>query len=108
MAVKNILLYSSAVLFTCAPFQQVFSSPVLAEAYESRRVDRIDIQAENLPTGASFDARPILEKLNTKVGDPFSQLVFDSDLKALSSEYDRIEPQVEVNNGEVFITVKVW
>lgn len=106
--VKKILLYSSAVLFTCSPFQQVFSGPLVAEAYESRRVDRIEIQAENLPTGSSFNARPVLEKLKTKVGDPFSQLVFDTDLKALSEEYDRIEPQIEVRNGEVFVTIKVW
>ncbi len=81
---------------------------MLAEAYESRRVERIDIQAENLPAATSFDPRPVLEKLKTKVGDPFSQLVFDSDLKALSEEYDRIEPQIEVNSGEVFVTIKVW
>ncbi len=105
---KNILLLSSAVLFTCSPFQQAFSAPMLAEAYESRQVERIDIQAENLPTGTSFDARPVLEKLKTKAGDPFSQIVFDSDLKALSEEYDHIEPQVEVKGGQVFVTIKVW
>jgi outer membrane protein insertion porin family len=108
VSVKNILLYSSMVLFTCSPIQQVFSGPLLAEAYESRRVERIDIQAENLPSGTSFDARPVLEKLQTKVGTPFSQLVFDSDLKSLASSYDRIEPQIDVNGGEVFITIKVW
>jgi outer membrane protein insertion porin family len=106
--IKKILLFSSAVLFTCSPVQQVFSSPLVAEAYESRRVDRIEIQAENLPTGSSFNALPVLEKLKTKVGDPFSQLIFDTDLKALSEEYDRIEPQIEVRNGEVFVTIKVW
>ncbi len=110
--VKKILSYSSSILFTCSPFQLVYaapnSSPLAAEAYESRRVERIDIQAENLPADASFDARPVLEKLKTKVGDPFSQHVFDSDLKALSDEYDRIEPQVEVDNGQVFVNIKVW
>lgn len=107
-SVKNILLYSSMVLFTCSPIQQVFSGPLLAEAYESRQVERIDIHAENLPSGTSFDARPVLERLQTKVGNPFSQLVFDSDLKALSANYDRIEPQIDVRDGEVFITIKVW
>src|SRR5580704_17266082 len=99
MAVKNILLYSSIVLFTCLPMQQVFSEPLLAEADESRRVERIDIQAENLPSGTSFDARPVLEKLQTKVGNPFSQLVFDTDLKSLAANYDRIEPQIDVSSG---------
>jgi len=108
MGVKNILLYSSAILFTCLPIHQAFSGPLLAEAYESRQVERIDIQAENLPAGTSFDPRPVLEKLQTKVGNPFSQLVFDSDLKSLSASYDRIEPQIDVQNGEVFITIKIW
>jgi outer membrane protein insertion porin family len=106
--VKKIFLFSSAVLFTCSPFAQIYSAPLLAEAYESRPVERIDIQAENLPPGSSFDPRPVMEKLQTKVGDPFSQLVFDTDLKTLSEEYDRIEPDIEVKNGAVFVTLKVW
>lgn len=106
--VKKIFLFSSAVLFTCSPVQQIFCAPLVAEAYESRRVQRVEIQAENLPPGSSFDARPVLEKLKTKVGDPFSQSIFDTDLKALSSEYDRVEPQIEVQGGEVLVTIKVW
>jgi outer membrane protein insertion porin family len=107
--VKKIVLFSSAILLTCAPFEQIYSNPIAAaEFYESQRVERIDIQAENLPKGASFDPRPIQEKLKTKVGDPFNQLVFDGDLKALSDDYDRVEPQISNQNGDVFITLKVW
>lgn len=110
--VKKIVLFSSAILFTCTPYEQLHSRPTdligSTEPYESQHVERIDIQAENLPTGTSFDPRPVQEKLKTKVGDPFSQLVFDSDLKALSDQYDRIEPQITTVNGNIYITIKVW
>ncbi len=97
------------VLFTCCPLDFVFSAPPPAtETLENRTIERIEIQAENLPVGTLFDPRPVLEKLKTKVGDPFSGQVFDSDLKALSEEYDRVEPQIEVVSGNVLITIKVW
>ena len=88
-------------------------SPVAAayssiEAFESRKIANIDVQAENLPPNASFDPKAVLSKLKTKVGDPFSQMTFDSDLKTLSDEYDRVEPNIVVQNGEVYLTIKVW
>ncbi|MBP7074452.1 MAG: outer membrane protein assembly factor BamA [Rhabdochlamydiaceae bacterium] len=106
--VKNFFVLSSVLLLTCTPFQLQSAPEIAAEAVESRRVDRIDVQVENLPPQASFDPKPVLEKLNTKVGDPFSPSVFDADLKTLAQQYDRVEPEVEVRSGEVFITLKVW
>ncbi len=107
--VKKIVLYSSAILFTCSPFVQAYpDSPIAAEVYETRRVDRIEIQAENLPPGTSFDPRPVLDKMKTKVGEPFYQQIFDIDLKVLSEDYDRIEPQIDVHDTTVSLTIKVW
>lgn len=114
--VKKLFLFSSTLLLTCTPFEQAFSAPLsgsmvadmMAEPSEGKPIERIDVQAENLPKNASFDPRPVLEKLTIKVGDPFSQYVFDTDLKTLSEEYDRIEPQVDVRSGKVFVTLKVW
>lgn len=105
---KKFLLLSSAVLFTCASIGNVHATYAPTEAYENKTVGKIDIQMENLPPDASFDPKPVLGRLNTKMGDPFSQMVFDTDLKTLSEEYDRVEPSVEVINGEVYITIKVW
>ena len=84
------------------------ANPTSVEAFEDRKIANIDIQAENLPPNASFDPKKVISRLKTKVGDPFSQMTFDSDLKALSDEYDRVEPNIEVNNGEVYLTIKVW
>lgn len=106
---KNFFLISSLLLFTCASIDHLNASTYLpTEAYESKIVGKIDVQMENLAPDASFDPKPVLARLNTKVGDPYSQMIFDGDLKILSEEYDRIEPSVNVINGEVYITIKVW
>ncbi len=105
---KKFLVYLSLVAFTCAPMQPMFAAYSSVEAFEDRKIANIDIQAENLPPNASFDPKTVISRLKTKVGDPFSQLTFDSDLKALSNEYDRVEPNIEVHNGEVYLTIKVW
>jgi outer membrane protein insertion porin family len=78
------------------------------EVFEEKRIAQIHIQPENLPPNASFDEKTVMTRLKTKVGDPFSQLTFDEDLKALSLDYDRVEPSVQVHNGEVYLTIKVW
>jgi outer membrane protein insertion porin family len=71
-------------------------------------VAKIEIFQEYTPPHSSFDQKTILSKLKTKEGDPFSQTTFDSDLKTLAEEYDRIEPSIEIHNGEVYITIKIW
>src|SRR5262245_1273352 len=103
---KKLLVYLSLIAFTCAPMHSLIAAyPMTAvEAFEDRKVANIDIQAENLPPNASFDPKTVVSRLKTKVGDPFSQMIFDSDLKALSDEYDRVEPSIRVQNGEVYIT----
>jgi outer membrane protein insertion porin family len=106
--VKKIFLFSSAILFTCTPFIQIYSDIPPSEVYDTRRVDRIEIQAENLPPGASFDSKPVLEKMKTKVGEPFYQQMFDVDLKVLSADYDKIEPEIQVHDNTVSLSLKVW
>lgn len=106
---KKLLVYLSLVAFTCSPMHSLMAaySPS-TEAFEDRKIANIEIQAENLPPNASFDPKTVMSRLKTKVGDPFSQMTFDSDLKTLSEEYDRVEPSIQVNNGEVYLTLKVW
>jgi outer membrane protein insertion porin family len=106
----KILKYLSLVAFTCAslPIHYLVAAYPSVEAFEDRKVANIDIQAENLPPNASFDPKTVISRLKTKVGDPFSQMTFDSDLKALSDEYDRVEPNIRVQNGEVYVSIRVW
>lgn len=98
----------SLIALTCAPLHPAMASSYSTEAFEDRKIANIEIKAENLPPNASFDPKTVLSRLKTKVGDPFSQMTFDGDLKALSEEYDRVEPEIQVNNGEVYLTIRVW
>jgi len=105
---NKFLSYLSLIAFTCAPLTPLLPAPPVAQVFEERRIANIDIQAENLPANSSFDQKKVLSRLKTKVGDPFSQLTFDADLKTLSEEYDRVEPSIDVQGGEVYLTIKIW
>lgn len=78
------------------------------QAQEGNSVGNIIVKVENLPEGSSFDSQTVLSKLRTRIGDPFSQYVFDQDLKTLADEYDRVEPQILYEDGKTFITLKIW
>jgi outer membrane protein insertion porin family len=82
--------------------------PPIAATYDRMPIENISVLVEQLPANASFDSKTVLNKLKTRPGDPFSQSSFDDDLKALSEEYDRIEPLLEIHNGRLYITLKVW
>ncbi|HSX26071.1 MAG TPA: outer membrane protein assembly factor BamA [Chlamydiales bacterium] len=86
-------------LLTSAPL-------VSAELYDDRRISEIEVVID-LPDAGGFDPKPVLARLKTKEGDEFSQLTFDNDLKNLSEEYDRVEPSLELKDGEVKITIHV-
>ena len=106
---KRFLLWLSCALLATSLMERAHCTYLgTSESYDDQQVGKIDVVAENLPANASFDQKNALNRLKTKVGDPFSQTVFDADLKTLAEEYDRVEPIIEVHNGEVYITLKVW
>src|SRR5689334_21600468 len=105
---KKFLTYFSLLALTCAPIERAFADYPSVETFEYRKVASIDIVVENPTANSSFDPKTILSRLDTKTGDPFSQLTFDSDLKTLADDYDRVEPNIAVHNGEVYITLKLW
>jgi outer membrane protein insertion porin family len=109
MISRRFLLAFSSLCFslTLQPSLQAETLTVMA-AYEKITVGNIEISAEHLPPNSSFDSKTILNKLKTKKGDPFSQSVFDEDLKMLSEDYDRVEPILEVVNQNLYITLKIW
>ncbi len=107
--VKNFFVYSTLLFLTCTPLELISSTADVSSVnLEINLVKRIDIQAENIPPNSAFDPKPVYDKLDTKVGDPFSASVFDTDLKTLAEQYDRVEPDVQIRSGEVYITLKVW
>jgi len=71
--------------------------------YEGEAVSKISVIIEHLDPGDSFDAKAILSRMKTREGEPFLQSDFDDDLKLLSQEYDRVDPDVDYANGQVSI-----
>ncbi len=105
---NKFVTYLSLFALSCAPIYQLAAQSPTVEAFEDRKIANIEIKIENLPPNSSFDPKTIMGRLKTKTGDPFSQLTFDSDLKALSEEFDRVEPSIQVVNSEVYIQLKLW
>ena len=52
----------SLIAFTCAPLQPVFAAYPSVEAFENRKIANINIQAENLPSNASFDPKTVISR----------------------------------------------
>lgn len=75
--------------------------------YDCMKVAKIDVVAENLPSGVSFNPQSVRAKLQTKTGNLFSQNEFDADLKSLADEYDRVETNFEPINDELYITLRL-
>ncbi len=105
---KKFLLWLALAFFISASLETVYAEDFSVEVYDDKPVAHIEIIPENLSPNSSFDPKSIKMRLKTKIGDPFSQFTFDSDLKTLAEDYDRIEPSIKVQNGEVYIQVKVW
>ena len=101
--INNIFRF--AALFFVFVFYPVFGQLF---QYEQFIVDKIDVEVMNPPSGSTFNSNSVLARIKTKEGDIFSQIDFDSDLKTLAQEYDRIEPSIEAVDQKVFINLKVW
>lgn len=105
---KNVAKILTPLILLGTPVTELMAFSPTTEVYEQKKVSKITVVMENLSRGASFDQDRVISKLRTKEGDPFSQNVFDQDLKTLSEEYDRVEPSIETRGGEVTITLKIW
>lgn len=87
--------------------------PFVAQAqlvqYEGRPVNDIEIVFRRTAAAdTSFDPNAVRARLKTKVGEPFSQLDFDDDLKLLAADYDRVEPKLDLRDGKLHITLALW
>ena len=105
---KKLLFGLSLICFTCPLPPPVAAQNTFIEAYETMSVAGLEIKGQNLPEHSSFDSRTIVGRLKTHIGDPFSQAIFDEDLKTLAQEFDRIEPSIQVKNGQLYIEILVW
>ena len=76
--------------------------------YENLIVDKINITVVNVPADSTVNLNAIRSRMKTIEGSVFSQTVFDTDLKQLIEEFDRVEPSVDIVGSNIEITLKVW
>lgn len=96
---KNLLL-----IILCIGTSVLYS----VDYYEDRPIARIDLFLETKDPDVTIDEKAIRSKMQTKTGDPFSQLLFDGDLKMLSQDYFRILHDEKIVDGKVYITLRLW
>lgn len=75
--------------------------------FDSQPIEKIDIVLHS-GKESKVDNQSLLARLRTKRGGYFSQTAFDEDLKNLSQNFDRVEPQIEAIDQKVYITLNVW
>ncbi len=102
MQLRHILLKLLATLCFITP-QICF-----AEQLDNKVIERIDVVFVNESSDSEYNAHNVLARLRSREGDIFSQTDFDNDLKILAQEYDHVEPEVEVIDTNLYITLKVW
>ena len=95
-------------LFFVGSFPELIADPHSDGDYENARIEKITVSVENLQKGESFDQKRVISKLQSKVGDPFSQTIFDRDLKLLSEEYAIVEPSIETQKEGIHLNIKIW
>ncbi len=92
---KHITLF---LIFTCSLLTA--STP----DYERQTVGNIEV----ILGTDSNEIFNVQSRMKTREGDFFSQTSFDTDLKMLARDYDRIEPSVQSIDDQIYITIKVW
>ncbi|OJU81926.1 MAG: hypothetical protein BGO10_05470 [Chlamydia sp. 32-24] len=75
--------------------------------YENQQIEKINIFIHS-PTGSNCDSSIVTSRIQTREGSFFSQSEFDNDLKVLSREFDRVEPQFSIVNDKIHIQLHVW
>lgn len=98
MKIKQIFLFLILTAFTldAVPMQ-----------YENLVVENISI-VMNGPLGDSYNSNALKSRLKTREGNFFSQNDFDSDLKLLAQEFDRVDPHLEIVNGRLQISLNIF
>lgn len=85
----------------------LFLFPLSGQQLENHLVNKIDVVLHT-QNGSVADSKSIAARMSTKQGGVFSQNEFDEDLKALSQDYDRINPSVEVVDEKINIRLDIW
>lgn len=98
-------IFCALLFLCCLCLEPIFSQTL---QYEHQIVDKIQVDVANLPEGNCFDNASVTSRMKTRVGNVFSQVDFDNDLKELAAEFDRVDPQLSLVDDRLYITLKVW
>lgn len=101
MKVKHGIILFTLFLF---PFLHLIGATF---QYENLLIDKVRV-TYNGPCGQNFDERLIKNRIKTKEGDFFSQNDFDTDLKTLAQDYDRVDPEFSIVDDKIQIHLKIW
>ncbi|NGX28640.1 MAG: Outer membrane protein assembly factor BamA [Candidatus Anoxychlamydiales bacterium] len=93
--------------FLTAIFFFLCTSLLAADTFDGKIVGSIKIEIEN-SADSSFNTGALQSRLTTQKGNIFSQTTFDGDLKKLSEDFDRIEPDIKLVDDKIDISIKLW
>lgn len=71
--------------------------------FEGKRVQSIQIRLRD--PKEKIDTQSLIHRMNTREGGVFSQDTFDKDLKALSKQYEDVQPRMTEASGQVQIVL---
>jgi outer membrane protein insertion porin family len=108
MVTKNCFPMLSIILTIMSFFVIPSYSCGAVVQYENQIVDTFDISVLGADSGAGYHENSIRDRMKTREGQPFSQVEFDRDLKALSGDYDRIAPDLGIVDGKLHISLELW
>jgi outer membrane protein insertion porin family len=82
----------------------LFSS--LYAGYDNQPIESVEISIEGSYSRSVVEA--LKTRIETKEGGFFSQSDFDNDLKMLSEEYDKIEPELKSLGGKMIVSLHLY
>lgn len=71
-----------------------------AEKDNNLPIKAIQVKFENHQQFDKDDSALVLQRMQTKTGDPFNQETFDQDLKNLSDQYEWVDSKIQVDNHD--------
>lgn len=108
---RKLLLMACLGLAPMSLQTELFGAPrstVTVQEWDNMPIQHLDIRLGAPDPERLVDIPAIRSRLQTKEKDFFSQAVFDADLKMLAESYDRVDPQIRVENQELAITLVIY
>lgn len=97
------LLILFLVLLVCP--RSLGAAPV---QYENQQIEKLEIIIETPSDNYGQTIKTVQSHIKTTADGFFSQSEFDTDLKNLIKEFDRVEPSLEIIDCKLHIVLRLW